>query len=592
MKRGFFVLLLIFIYQFLLFADISVESYVDKTKVGINDYIKLTIEFTGENANKIRTPDISKIRGFTNLGSSSSSSSNIVIVNGKMERTVTKSFTYKLQPQKEGTFLIPPINIRYKKQNLNTAPFRITVVEESQEPTPPTSNKFNRNEKKQSDKLTDNLFLIAEVDNRNVYKDEPITVNYRLYTKYDISNLSFAGEPNFNKFWKENIFTPSKIKFTRTNYKGTLFNTMLMRSVALFPSDTGNLIVPSLELLVDIRTKPASFFDFGSVKRYTIKSKSVGVKVKELPIENRPQNFSGAVGNFNFSSKISDTEIKVGDSFTYTLEIRGTGNIKHFDIPVLPELQHLRFIDPEVSIKINDNKISGTKTIKYLVIAQEKGSFTIPSISFSFFDTNQKKYITKKTRSYTINVAESDLSYIPSSSAQTLVQREGSDIGFIIKDTTLLTHIIYFNNFLYWLIWFLVLLSILISLIYMKEQEKLSENVDYLRQKKALRILKKYMKKATEYSRTNNVDFYYAIQTGLSSYLADKLRINRGSSAETILLEIKQKNLSEDLYDKIQDIFNKCNQARFMPGGFSEDNIKTDYFLLKEIVSEISKVKF
>jgi hypothetical protein len=513
LKRGFFVLLLIFIYQFLLFADISVESYVDKTKVGINDHIKLTIEFTGENANKIRTPDISKIRGFTNLGSSSSSSSNIVIVNGKMERTVTKSFTYKLQPQKEGTFLIPPINVRYKKQNLTTAPFRITVVEESQEPAPPTSNKLNRNEKKQSDKLTDNLFLIAEVDNRNVYKDEPITVNYRLYTKYDISNLSFAGEPNFNKFWKENIFTPSKIKFTRSNYKGTLFNTMLMRSVALFPSDTGNLIVPSLELLVDIRTKPASFFDFGSVKRYTIKSKSVGVKVKELPIENRPQNFSGAVGNFNFSSKISDTEIKVGDSFTYTLEIRGTGNIKHFDIPVLPELQHLRFIDPEVSIKINDNKI-------------------------------------------------------------------------------LLTHIIYFNNFLYWLIWFLVLLSIPISLIYMKEQEKLSENVDYLRQKKALRILKKYMKKATEYSRTNNVDFYYAIQTGLSSYLADKLRINRGSSAETILLEIKQQNLSEDLYDKIQDIFNKCNQARFMPGGFSEDNIKTDYFLLKEIVSEISKVKF
>ncbi len=591
MKKYLFVIVLIFIVQLVFSDDISIESYVDKTKIGIQEYLKYTIEISGEKAGDVDPPELPDIDNFKSLGSSSSSSSSYSIINGKMTAEITKSYIYTLQPRKTGTFIIPPITIKYKKQVFTTDPIRIKVIEGSTEPVPPPSNRFKSRDAQESGNISDNLFLLAKVDKRNVYKNEPIIVNYKLYSRYDIANLSFSSEPSFNGFWKEDIFLPENINFQREKYDGRMFNVMLMRSTALFPTNTGRLEIPSLGLQVNIRTQSYSFFDLGSTKRYTIRSKPIAINVKELPIENKPINFSGAVGSYRISSNTNQTDIKVGDSFTYTLKISGTGNLKQFDPPILPEIQNLRFIDPEVSTKINKDKISGTKTIKYLVIAQEKGEFTITSINFSYFDTSQKKYITKSTKSYLINVQEGDVTYIPSSTAQSIVEIEGSDIGFNITDTKMRTNIVYLDKFGYWLIWVIFLMLIPVSLIYSNEQRKLAGNIDYLRQKQANKILRKYMKQASEHAIKADIDFYSSAQVGLTSYLADKLKIPRGSSTEQLLSEIKKGKILDETMDKIKNIFEKCNQARFMPGGFSRENIESDYKLLRDIVNDILKIK-
>lgn len=574
-----------------LFPKIEIQSYVDKTQIGLQDYLKLTIEISGENADKVGKPNISNIKNFHNYGSSTSSSSSYSIINGRMQSEITKSYIYTLKPQKTGKFVIPSITIKYKKQKIATKPISITVVKGSTEPAPPTSRNFQKRDEQLSEKLSDNLFITAETSKRTVYKDEPITVEYKLFTRYDIANLSFEVEPIFNGFWKENIFIANNLNFHRVNRKGIIFNVINLRKVALYPTQIGKLQIPSIEMNVDIRIQPRSFFDFGSTKSYSIKSNSITINVKELPKENQPLNFSGAVGNFQVSSKISAREMKVGDSFTFTLEITGSGNLQHFDLPQLPEIKHLRFIEPEITTQISSNKITGSKTIKYLVIAQEKGNFSIPSIYFSFFNPEKKQYLTKRTKSYDINVLEGTSLFIPSSTAQFLVEIEGSDIAFIISDTKLKTNIIYLNSFALWLIIFFILLTIPASMIYAKEQEKLSGNIDYLRQKMANKILKKYLKKSSVSAKNNDIVFYSSTQIGLSSFLSDKLKIPRGSSSENIISAMKAKKISEELIMRIENLFEKCNQARFMPGGFSEENIKNDFRELQEIVSEISKQK-
>ncbi|HHE37238.1 MAG TPA: protein BatD [Candidatus Cloacimonetes bacterium] len=581
----------IILITFTLSAQLEVQSYVDKTKIGLQDYLKLTIEISGEDADRVSQPSLTKLENFDKLGSSSSSSSSIQIINGKMESSITKSYTYTLRPRKTGKFMIPPITIKYKKKSFVTKPITINVIEGSTEPAPPTSNRLKNNNQQSSDKLADNLFIIAEVNKSSVYENEPIIVDYKIYTRYEVSDLEFASDPTFNGFWKEDVYTPSRINFKRETRNGMLFNMMLLRSVALFPNQTGNLHIPALEMNVDIRTQSRSFFDFGTTKRYIIKSQPKTINVKELPQAGRPSGFSGAVGNFKLSSNISEKEMKVGDSFTYTLEITGTGNLNQFDAPVLPDIPNLRFMEPEITTDIQNNKISGKKTIKYLVIAQEKGIFTIPAVFFSYFDIEQKKYITKQTKAFTIDVKEGDAVFIPSSSAQSTVQMEGYDIGFIIKDASLKNNVIFLDSFYYWLLWFLVLLSIPVSLFYAREKEKLAVNIDYVRQKKAKKILKKYMKQASIFAENNQLDFYTSAQTGLVNYLSDKLKISRGSTIETIIEKIGEKNFPENLIFKIKQLFEKCNQARFMPGGFSKENIKNDFTELQDIVGEISKIK-
>ncbi len=589
MKKIILVLSILLIGQLLIAQDIEVESYVDRTKVGTSDLVKYTIEISGEKMGNISTPRLPKIENFENLGSSTSSSSNYSIVNGKMTSKVTKSFTYTLRPNKIGNHIIPPITIKIEDKSFTTDPIHIKVSEGTTQPAPPTSSSFTQQPNSSLD-LSDNLFLKANISKKNVYVEEPIIVEYKLYSRYDIANLSFAGDTNFEGFWKEDIYKPESISFDRETYNGVMYNVMLIRSVALFPTKSGKMSIPSVALNVDIRTQSHSFFDFGTTKRYNIKNKPISVNIRTIP-QNKQSSYSNAVGKFKLSSNISQTQLNVGDSFTYTITISGTGNLKQFDVPKLKEVNNLRFLDPEITTDINKNKISGKKTIKYLIIAQEKGNYTLPSVPFTYFDTSAQSYKTQQTKPYQLKIGEGDLTYVASSAAQSIVSLEGSDIGFIITDSALASKKIYYDMFFYWFIWFMILLLIPTSILYSKEKAKLKGNVDYIRQKQANKILKKYMKEASILAAQDDSGFYAAAQLGLSSYLADKLKEPRGSSTENILSKMNLRDISEELIKKIQTLFETCDQARFMPGGFSKERIETDFQLIKETINEITKCK-
>lgn len=591
MKKIFIIISLIIITQLLVAQSVEVESYVDKTKIGISDLLKYTIEISGEKSVNITSPQLPKINNFEYLGTATSSSSNYSIVNGKMTSKITKSFTYTLRPLKIGNHIIPPITLKIGGKSFTTDPIHIKVSEGSTEPSPPASSSFSKQPNSTED-ITDNLFLEAVVSKRSVYAEEPIIVEYKLYSRSDITNLAFASDTNFEGFWKEDIFIPESINFERETKNGVMYNSMLMRSVALFPTKKGKLTIPSLALNVDVRTQSRSFFDFGTTKRYTIKNKPSTVNVKPIPKNNQPDTFSNAIGRFKLSSNISDTKLNVGDSFTYTIKIEGTGNLKQFDIPKLKEVKNLRFLDPEIATDINKNKISGKKTIKYLIIAQEKGNYTIPAIPFTYFDISSESYKTIRTKPFKLHVGESDLPFVASSSAQSAVSVEGSDIGFIITETKLTSNVNYFDKFFYWFIWFIILLFIPASLIYSKEKAKLQGNVVYIRQKQANKILKKYMKEATVLANKEDPGFYVAAQQGLSSFLADKLKEPRGSSTNEIISKMNLRNIPKGLIEKVKMLFETCDQARFMPGGFSKQKIAADYKLIIETLNEIMKCKF
>lgn len=587
MKKILSLCLLIISIQ-LIASEIQIDSYVDRTTIGIMDRLQLTIEISGSKANKIAAPNLPEIDNFKNMGYSKSSSSSYSFVNGKTESTVTKKFIYSLKPLSTGTHLIPPLQIKFDNKTYTTDPITIRVKEGSTQSVPSNLGSSSRSSNI-STQVSDNLFLEAEVDKNTVYEGEPIIVEYVLYTRYDVSNLAFGEESNFQGFWKDNLFTPNEVNFSATTRNGIRFKTMLMQRVALYPNKTGSLEIPSLNINADILTQPRNFFDFGSTKSFELTSKPKNIKV--LPLPKAPENFSGAIGKFKIDSKISTDNLKVGDSFTYTLEINGTGNFKYFDLPKFPEVRHLRFLDPEIETEISKNNLSGKKTIKYLIIAQEQGDIIVPSLDFCYFDPISKTYKTLSTETYHLNVGAGNLAYIPSSAAQTFVTLEGSDIGFLAEISSLSSDKIYFQTWGYWLIIILLFLSIPASYLYRQEREKLESNDKYSRNKRAIKILKKYMKEATAFANEGKAEFYAAAQTGLSNYLCDKLHIARGSTTEDIIVHLKSKNISEQLLSDIKNIFEICNQARFMPGGFSNENVKEHHEMIKKLVNDLSKIK-
>jgi hypothetical protein len=590
MTKKVFYIILFFCFTSLLLAEINFESYVDNTEIGLQDRLNLTLEISGSDAGKVAQPQLPRLDNFSNLGSSTSSSSSYSFTNGKAQSNITKKYIYTLRPRKTGDFIIPPLKLAYQGRTYTTNPIKIKVVEGTTAAAPPTSQRMQTNTRNDNTTLADNLFLKAVVSDKQVYQDQPITVEYILYSRYEISNLAFGEDSGYQGFWKESLFVPEQINFTTKTENGLRYNTMLMKKDLLFPRESGNLEIPSLQIKADIRTQARSFFDFGSSKTYTLESKPHTITVKSLPTA--PENFSGAVGAFQLNSRISSSELKVGDSFTYTLEISGKGNLKNFTLPQLPAVNHLRFLDPETSTQLNADGVSGKRTIKYLVIAKEQGQIEIPPLSFTFFDPEKAAYITRKTANYTLAVAAGDMAYIPSSRAQMSVEMEGADIGFLAEISELKTAEIIYKSWLYWIAVILLLLSIPASFIYRKEQEKLSSNQDYYRTKQANKILKKYMKDATSYAKENKADFYTAAQSGLANFLADKLHIARGSTSDVLLSELEKQAISDELFAKVKELYAICNQARFMPGGFSDQQISQHHSLLKNVINDLSKIKF
>jgi len=569
-------------------VDVEVEAFVDKNKIGLDDYLQLTFQISGDKASSVQAPNVSGIADFKVQGQSSSSNSSTRIVNGKMTRETKKNYLFTMRPKRKGKLTIPSLTVKFKNKRYSSSPITIYVQEGSTEPAPPVRGESSN---QQSGKMSDNLFLVAEVNKTQAYKGEPIKVDYKILTRYDIGGMSFASEPSFDGFWKEEVYTADRVNFKPVNRGGVRFEEMLLKSLTLTPNEAGKISVPSLELNVEVRTQSNSFFSFGETRSYKIRNKAVPIIVKELPTANQPASFNGAVGSFRLNSSISEDSLKVGDSFTYTIEISGRGNLNNVEIPQLPEIDHLRFLDPEVSTEMNKNKASGKKTIKYLVVAQEQGKFEIPALKFSYFDSQRKKYKTLSSKKFRVKVAEGDLTFINSGTAQQLIAREGADIGFIIRDSKLDNFNLKFNQIGYWLLYLLALLTLPVSALYAKEQDKLSGNASYQRSKMANKILKKYLKQADEFAKTNSVEFYASAQTGLSSYLADRLHIARGSSTEVMLKTIKERNFPTELVASIESIFQRYSQARFMPGGFAEENITTDYDELKRILAAITKVK-
>lgn len=583
---------------FLSAASYKVQAYVDKTTVGLQDRLSFTVEISGDNANGMNRPDLPDIEGFDFVGQNESQSSSYSIINGKMEASVSFKFIYYLQPQKKGLFVIPAIRTEIDNRTYRTKPIQVKVIEgttaklQPKTPQNPFQSRGQRaqNTQNNSSNLSDNVILETELDKKEAFLGEVIIANVVLYTRYEITNIQYGDSPSYTDFWKEELYSAEHLKFEGAVYKGRNFNKILLNSIALIPTETGQLDIPRVSFDVDIRTRSNDFFSFGRTKRYTITANPKKIRVKPLPAP-QPNDFTGAIGRFTMTSDLSNDQVKVGDSFTYTLTIRGTGNLKNFEPPLLPEIKNLRFIKPEIKTTIDDSyrNVSGTKQIKYLVIPEEKGNYFIPEINFTYFSPTQKKYITLNTPPKKVEASAGEQINFNTAIAKNMVTAEGQDIAFINTEIDFSSFSNPFESIYYWLIYIFVLLTIPVTIVFASKQEYLNQNKNLLRSRKANKILKKYLKKATVNANLHNPDFYVFAQTGIKNFITDKLDIPRGAGTNEILEKMKTDSLFADSVSETEDFLKHCDEVRFMPGGFSKENISNDYQRLTHLIKQLSR---
>src|SRR5690606_35872390 len=90
--------------------------------------------------------------------------------------------------------------------------------------------------------LETHVFIKVEVDKKDVYVGEQITASYKLYTSLTMS-ISLSHLPSLNGIWSEDFSITKVPKQTEEIINGRKYQVFLLKKSALFPQQTGRLIL-------------------------------------------------------------------------------------------------------------------------------------------------------------------------------------------------------------------------------------------------------------------------------------------------------------------------------------------------------------
>jgi len=579
---GFLLLSFVFSTEILI-SQVTFEAKLSKKKLGLNE--RLRIDFVmNENGDDFTPPDF---KGFNVVGGPNQSVSNSWI-NGK--RSFSKTYSYFLSPQLKGKIKILQATVKISGEIYKTSPLIVEVTSAVDKPNDPNNIDYIADE---------NIHLVAEISNSNPYLNEGITILYKLYYRnpITISDVQELESPKFSDFWNHIIKIP-KITVERGTYKNEPYNEVVWRKVVLYPQKTGKLVLEplSLNLSVGIPTQKRDFFGskiYRQVQKTTTTGKNI-INVKALPEKNKPDNFTGAVGQFDFDVVLSKKSLKASESFQAKVKVNGKGNLKLFKLPKIVVPNTLELYEPEYkeNIKVLLSGMKGSIEDSYTIVPQFQGKYPIPEISFSFFDPIKKEYKTLNSFELIVDVFDgpSNLNdYDKISRSEKKEFNNDNSFNFIELSTKFssIKKEQFWNTSLFWLLFSLPLILIILLIILKEVFLNRKENQKSLIQRRNEKLARKFLGSAKR-EINNYQNFYEVLERALHNYLKAKLLIETTEFSKNKIVNLLVKKNVDLIYaNEYVDLLENCEIARFS----KESNINTnsDYENAIKIISKIDK---
>ena len=530
-------------------------------------------------------------------GPSISSSSSTSIINGKVTSEHSYTYSYTLIAQKEGTFTIPSVTFTSGNEQTKSNAVSIKVNSRSDaadnSPSSPSQSSPQRNTSAANTTFNKNdYFIKAGVSNANPYVGEQVVVHYKLYISAQSSGYqaSINSMPSASGCWTYELGDKNaEPKRTIETINGKQYYVMEIRSIAAYPQKEGKTKLSALEMdltvQVLVRQQRAStgdpFFDafFGGgistipqTMELKLKSEEINLQVKPLPQANQPQDFSGLVGNFNMKSELTKKDLSANDATNLKITVSGNGNLQYVNAPQLNLPADIDAHEPKITDNIHTSPtgVSGSRTFEYILIPRNAGKYTIPAITFSYYDRNKGKYQTLQTEPYTLNVskAKNGNTVYSSTNKKEDIKILGTDIRHIKTDKKLRQkNFIFLATPWYYLLLLLPFAVLGIILLLLRKKIKENQNIVAVKGKKAAKTAKKRLKKAEQLLKAGaDKEFYIEISQVLWGYVSDKFHIPTGQlSLDTAEEQLLNRQMKPEAVEMFLTTLKDCEYVRFAP---------------------------
>jgi len=398
---------------------VMVQALVDRQEVSVGESFALQIKIDGDDSPA--APDLSGLQDFTVQpnGGGQNNRESITIINGKMNRISEHGyvFRYLLTPRREGLLTIPAIEITAGGKTLMTQPVPIRVAK------PVVSDEFK---------------LLLTLPATEAYVGQPLVLTVKWYVNTNIAefkfDLPFLDDQRFTfgDLGEDSSYQgpdaipinlPGGTVVARKGQEGQ-YTTVTLRKI-LIPREPGQFTLGRGSVFSKIVTgyqqqrqgQPFNdffnrdFFNDAFGRRQAVyrqlvtESNDLAIKVLPLPAENRPQDFTGLVGQFSLAAEASPTEVNVGDPITLTVMVTGG---EYLDNVVLPPLNNQADIREnfKVPAEMGPGEIDGrVKVFTQTLRAKNPSVKEIPGIRLNYFNPETGQYESAATKVIPLQVS-------------------------------------------------------------------------------------------------------------------------------------------------------------------------------------------
>lgn len=513
-------------------------------------------------------------------GPYTSSQSSYQMINGHTSSSSSVTITYTLYAAKNGSFTIGASHALVGGKRLSSRPVKIQVSGHAQRtngaPNMHGQDSYDQPRMRSAGSAISgsDLFIKVSASKKRVHEQEPILLTYKVYTQVELTQLE-GKMPDLKGFHTQEVPLPQQKTFHTETVNGRPYKCVTWSQYVMYPQMTGSLQIPSITFKGIVvqqnrNVDPMEAFFNGGSGYVEVKKdiKAPGITLQVDPLPQRPANFSGGVGKFNISASLDKKEVKAGEPITLRVVVGGIGNLKLLKQPVVNFPKDFDKYDAKVTDKtrLTANGVEGNMVYDFLAVPRNQGSYTIPSVELTYYDTSKNAYKTIKTQPFKVEVEKGD----GTSAESEDFASQDKDIHTIKlgKAEQHKADEMFFGSFGYWISLLMPLIAFVVLLIVFRRRAIENADIVKKRSNRAGKIATKRLRLANKLMlQGKQGEFYDEVMRALWGYMSYKLnmpaeKLNRDNIRETLGRHF----VDDATIEKFTTALDECEFERYAPG--------------------------
>jgi hypothetical protein len=564
----------------------SFTASLDRDAIALGETATLSLKFEGGAPDQLPSSLTVSNLQLTLVGGPTHFELNI---NGNA--TSYDTFNYVVTPTQAGEFTIPSLTANVGGRQMNSQPLKLTVNK------PGTAVAAGN---------PDSQFAFARLSlpKREVYNGETIVADLQLFYR---QGTQLARQPQIVNTSADG-FTVGKVigeNQTLAQVGNAVYN-VIPAKIALTADKTGTVhvgpVTVNLALLIPTQNggddqfmDPFGMFTRRAQKDFSITTETLDAQAKPLPEENKPADFTGAIGDFTLAASAGPTNLTVGDPITVRVQIAGSGNLDSIQLPDQSALNNFKIFPPTSKTETSDQLgLEGTRTFEEIVTPQNADVREWPQFSISFFNPEDGKYHVLTQAAVPLTVKAAGAPPLPQAAATKAEEKPPQDIlplkndlGALAKNSAPLV-----SQPAFLAAQTLPVLAFLAAFVWRKRTDNLANNPRLRRQRAVAALVASGKDEMKKYAAANQPDEFFAtLFRLLQEQLGERLDCPATAITEAIVTDhalLRTAPLA--LRTALHEQFQLCNQARYAPvRGSGELNSVAKQF--EKLLGELQNLK-